>query len=90
MRLKLVILWALLFHWSLEEIPNELNAHPDALALCRWNMDWDVISDALGEGFKTCTWLVAGPHGHLGELWPIVDHAVRWLGDSIRMLTGTS
>lgn len=90
MRFKLVVLFALLLHWKLEQIVPELRAHAEALASCHWNRDFDSISEALGEGFKTCTWLMAGPHGRPGELWTIVGHAVRWLDDSVRMLAATS
>ena len=87
MRLKLVILWALLLHWSLKEIPNELNAHAGALALCRWNRDWDLIADALGNSSNTCTWILAGPHGRPGEVWTMASKLMLWLDDSIRAIT---
>ena len=87
MRLKLVILWALLLYWSLKEIPNELNAHSDALALCRWNRDWDVIADTLGNSGKTCTWILGGLHGRPGEVWTMASKVMLWLDDSIRAIT---
>ena len=90
MRLRLVVLFALLFDWKLKHILPEWHPHAEALAMCRWHRDFDSISEALGESFKTCTWLMAGPHGRPGELWTIVGHAVRWLDDSVRMLAATS
>lgn len=90
MRFKLVVLFALLMHWKLSHIQPEWRAHAEAAALCHWNRDLDSISEALGAGSKTCTWLLAGPYGRQGELWTIAGKAIQWLEDSIRTLTTAS
>jgi hypothetical protein len=90
MRLRLVILFALLLDWKLKHILPEWHAHAEALAMCKWNKDFDSIAEALGEDFKTCTWLLAGPYGRPNELPTMLVAATQWLIDSAKLLTNVS
>lgn len=38
----------------------------------------DALADAMGNGSKTCSWLVACPYGRPQELQTIVAAAMQW------------
>jgi hypothetical protein len=90
MRLKLVILFALLLDLKLKQIVPELHAQAEAMAKCSWNRDFDAMAIAVGSASKTCTWILAGPHGRPGEVWTLASKVMLWLDESIRAITTAS